>query len=294
MLPAVASTSPRPVSSYTLLRSATALYARTDQALAQLLKALRLGAEGVLTSALTTAEKTDLTIALYSVQTTGFASELTAWEKRWYAQELPAAPSRLLLAAAGFGRELLPLCAAGYTVDAFEPAESHLAILRARAGDAAETVRGSFSDLVAAVSHGGLNALSQLSQRRYDAVILGWGSFTHVLEHSERRALLRACDRLAGQGPILASFWLGSQTAIRSRALTMGTVLGRRLASLRGISASVPPGQVFRTHCGFAHEFTAEEIEALAADCGRRVRWGQEGYPHVALLKTPAALSGKV
>jgi hypothetical protein len=270
---------------YALLRRTTALYARTDQALARLLKALRLGAEGVLTSALTTAEKTDLTIALYSAQSKGFASQLAPWEKRWYEQELPAAPSRLLLAAAGFGRELLPLCAAGYTVDAFEPAESHATILRTRAGDAAETVCGSFSDLVAAVCDGELNPLSELSQRRYDAVILGWGSFTHVLEDADRRALLRTCDRLAGHGPILASFWVGRQAAIRSRALTLGSALGRRLASLRGISATVPRGQVFRTHAGFAHEFTAEEIEALAADCGRRVRWGHEGYPHITLLK---------
>lgn len=286
MLRNVASPNPRRVArSYALLRSTTAFYARTDQALAKLLKALRLGAEGVLTSALTTAEKTDLTIALYSAQSKAFANKLAPWEERWYAQELPPAPCRLLLAAAGFGRELLPLCAAGYTVDAFEPAASHAAILRTRAGDAAETACGSFSDLIAAVSHGELNVLSQLSQRRYDAVILGWGSFTHVLEDAERRALLRACDRLAGTGPILASFWVGRQSAVRSRALTLGAALGRRLASLRAISATVPPGQVFRTHAGFAHEFTAEEIEALAADCGRRVRWGREGYPHITLLK---------
>jgi hypothetical protein len=144
---------------------------------------------------------------------------------------------------------------------------------------------GSFADFIAAVSHGELNALSPLSHRAYDAVILGWGSLTHVLEDAERRALLRACDQLVGNGPILASFWLGRQAAIRSRALTLGAAMGRRLAALRGISASVPPGQVFRTHAGFAHEFTLEEIEALAADCGRRVRWGRDGYPHITLLK---------
>jgi hypothetical protein len=50
----------------------------------------------------------------------------------------------------------------------------------------------------------------------------------------------------------------------------------------------VPEGELFRTHCGFVYEFTRAEIEALAASIGRRVEWGEYGYPHVTLVKSPA------
>jgi hypothetical protein len=271
--------------SYDLLKAATALYARADLYAERLLQALRLGTEGVLGAALTSAEKTDLTIALYGVRTVALDTQLSEWEARWYAQALPPAPARLLLAAAGHGRELVPLCEAGYAVDAFEPAAKHAAVLRDRAGHRAETARGSFADLSATVLRGEVNALHAFSRRSYDAVILGWGSFTHVLDARDREELLRACVRLAGHGPVLASFWVGGEGVTRSRALELGAALGRRLAAWRDVTATVPSGQVFRTHCGFAHEFTRAEVEGLAARCGRRVVWGEYGYPHVTFVE---------
>jgi hypothetical protein len=270
---------------FSFVRGATTAYARADLALERALSAVRLAAEGVLGHALSVEEKTALTIALYDLQAPAANAPLWSWEEQWYAQVLPAAPARLLLAAAGSGRELLPLCAAGYQVDAFEPSLRHAARLRVQGVDAA---CGSFADLIAAALHGEVNALSRLARRRYDAVVLGWGSFTHVLEPDARADLLRVCDRLAGNGPVLASFWLEQGADTRSRALRLGASLGQRLAAWRGLGGLVsepPDGQMFRTHCGFVHRFREDEIEALAKACGRQVDWGYEGYPHATLRK---------
>jgi hypothetical protein len=50
----------------------------------------------------------------------------------------------------------------------------------------------------------------------------------------------------------------------------------------------VADGELFRTHCGFAYEFTRAEVEAHAAAIGRSVEWGEYGYPHVTLVKSHA------
>ena len=38
-------------------------------------------------------------------------------------------------------------------------------------------------------------------------MLLGWGSFGHVLQRADRLELLRACDRVAPHGPILLSLF---------------------------------------------------------------------------------------
>ena len=49
---------------------------------------------------------------------------------------------------------------------------------------------------------------------RFDAVLLGWGSFGHVLREADRLELLRACDRIAPGGPILLSIFEPRSKAI--------------------------------------------------------------------------------
>jgi hypothetical protein len=262
---------------YSLLRGLTGLYARADQFTERQQKLLRLAAEGLLRSALSTPEKTDLTIHL--------GAALSDWERNWFLRALPPAPAHLLLAAAGNGRELKWLLEAGYDVDAFEPAAQHATALKRGASGRARAERGTFADLIAAVLQGEPTPLTAFASRRYAAVILGWGSFTHVLDPAERAALLRACIRLVGDGPVLASFWLRGKAEPASRARELGEQLGRRLSTLRGVVSTAPRGQVFRPHCGFAHEFTRDEIEELAAASGRRVAWGEQGFPHVTFVK---------
>jgi hypothetical protein len=112
-------------------------------------------------------------------------------------------------------------------------------------------------------------------------VVLGWGSFTHVLEAAERTRLLRALDA-ACAGPILASFWMRDLAGASSpgRADALGRRLGRALARLRGASGA-------GLDSAFGHQFARDEVEALAAGAGRKVIWeGESGaYPHATFVR---------
>jgi hypothetical protein len=86
----------------------------------------------------------------------------------------------------------------------------------------------------------------------FDAVLLGWGSFGHVLERAERFELLRACDRIAPNGPILLS------------------IFHPKAAAMAGGMAYTPWG-------GFLAQPNAEELEQLAEALDREVIVSLEG-----------------
>jgi hypothetical protein len=273
------------------VKAAVGLYGRLDVTAERARAALRGGLEGALASSLTPSEKSELTVYLYGLNVRPLASALSAWEREWYLKGLPPAPARVLLGAAGDGREAAWLCDAGYSVDAFEPNSTLASKMQRRLGARVRVARASYEDLVAARSGERSTPYSAWFEHPYDAVILGWGSLTHVLDPRDHRPLLAASDRLSPTGPILASFWLRDESppeARQSRASTVGSAVGRRVAQWRGVRSRVPEGEVFRSHCGFAYEFTRAEIEGLAAAVGRSVEWGEYGYPHVTLVKSPA------
>lgn len=274
---------------YIVLRAAAELYSWLDQRLEQTLVSVRLAVDGFLRFTLTPGEKSDLTVRLYGHGKFAYGATLAPWEREWFEHVLPTAPARVLLGAAGDGREAQWLLEAGYTVDAFEPSAKHARELSRSLSGRAETERASYEELIAAAG-GAQNALRPWTLRRYDAVILGWGSFTHVIDPGDHARLLSVCDMLAPEGPILASFWLHVEggAPMRSRARALGATMGKRLGRIRGTDERVPDGELFRTHCGFIYEFTRSEIEAHAAAIGRSVEWGEYGYPHVTLVKSPA------
>ncbi|MBW2212243.1 MAG: hypothetical protein JRG67_14615, partial [Deltaproteobacteria bacterium] len=63
------------------------------------------------------------------------------------------------------------------------------------------------------VLHGKSTRLRLASEATFDAVLLGWGSFGHVLQRADRLELLRACDHIAPHGPILLSIFEPKATA---------------------------------------------------------------------------------
>ena len=122
-------------------------------------------------------------------------------------------------------------------------------------------------------------------------MLLGWGSLTHVLDAGERVRLLRALDRLCPRGPILASFWnerfdSAPPPDVANRAYRLGAAAGRTVAALRKLPGA-PAGELFTLHAGFAHRFTNDEIDALAATVGRTVLWDDDDsdYPHVTFAR---------
>jgi len=262
-----------------LLSAAALRIVTVDRFAARTLGAAQGLTEGFFSRALTTTEQTRLSGSLYDrfARPDDQSDGLQQWERRWFERDLPEAPARVLVPAAGAGRECLALLDAGYEVDAFDP--SPKAVRRAQSSFAgrARIAQASYSDL-------GGSKLSFLHPS-YDAVLLGWGSLSHVIGPDERSTLFRAVDRLAGNGVVLASFYLaGSKPRQVGRAVRVGAALGNIVGERRATN----PEPVEFTHWGgFIRAFAPEEIEALAASVDRRVDWhhgeGTPRMPHVTL-----------
>jgi hypothetical protein len=245
-------------------------------------------------TALSVDEKTQLTVRIYdeapALKADG--NDLFEIESVLFAKHLPPPPARILVGACGSGREAVALAAQGYRIDAFDPAQGCAAESRRRLGGRACVRRLSYEQLSAIVLDGG--DADPLRQDRFDAVVLGCGSLSHVLDEREQRRLLRALHALCPSGPILASFlWVKEQAAGTpvGRAVRLGNRIGHALARLRGM----PPGDdrhmSYRARRGFAYTFSQREFEDLALAADRRVVWERDGArssPYATLLPIEA------
>jgi hypothetical protein len=115
---------------------------------------------------------------------------------------------------------------------------------------------------------------------RFDAVLLGWGSLSHVLSPAHRALVLQALDRLCPEGPLLVSF------LPRSFGEGRAGRLGRRLGStLFGGGLEAP--LMMEPWFGFAAPLEWDELDALARALGRclRVEEDATSYPHATLYR---------
>ncbi len=240
---------------------------RLEQGVGQALAALGAGLAG----ALSPPEQQALTLALYAAAGAELRP-LFSWEIAWFAAHLPPAPARLLVAGAGAGAEVVALRAQGYTVAATEPV-ARLATQCARVGAAP----------IWPVDH---ESLGTLAGQRFDAVILGWGSLTHVLTPSGRQRTLEAAATLTA-GPILASFWTAASVGAppSGRAVGWGQRTGAVIGHLRGQNS--PSGLRFFPWCGFGAVLDLAELDRLARHLGRRLRFQEVPYPHAVWLPGP-------
>jgi len=145
-----------------------------------------------------------------------------------------------------------------------------------------------FEDLIDAVLRSASGPARSIADARYDAVILGWESFSHVVDREMQADLLRALDRICPHGPILASFWQssGPGPVDVGKAERMGRSIGRSLMRLRGFRAATTSQVVFTTHAGFAYLFTEEEPRLLAERVARMIASeDNDEFPHVTFLK---------
>jgi len=168
----------------------------------------------ILNELLRDTEKEALSIDLYdaSFRPDNDHDGLYEWEQRWFERRLPAPPASILIGAAGAGREASALRQLGYHVHAFEPSAAAFRLCQIEVGSGLVD-QASYQDLIATVLHGKSTRLRLASEATFDAVLLGWGSFGHVLQRADRLELLRACDHIAPHGPILLSIFEPKATA---------------------------------------------------------------------------------
>jgi hypothetical protein len=264
---------------YRVLRPWLRAYTKLDQRVERVRSAFALFAEGFVLTAFDAGEQSDLTIGIYDGLSRR-AEALYQWETVWFGAALPPPPARLLVGAAGLGREVSALRKLGYDVDAFEPAPRSLPALATEVAPGI-ALSGTYRDLICA-QRGEPSPLEPLVARRYDAVLLGWGSLSHVLDTGERRALFEACAALCPRGPILASFlYMDGELAPTGRAQALGTRLGAAIAKARGAEVrSSTHTDIFLPHGGVLHAFNREELEALGSQIERTLDFATGSYPH--------------
>jgi len=224
-------------------------------------------------AALSPARLARLTASLYAVRGEYEKEGLSSWEVDFFATRLPAPPARLLIGGAGSGREVRFLAARGYECVAFDPAPSFVraATRRGLPAGCRGFLCGSYEDLVEGGTKRQRSFAGEVTRwAPFDAVILGWGSLTHVATAAHRRGLFHRLRELAPSGPVLASYWLrsGPDPLPRGRAWLLGwrLGLGARVGDPRTLEDVA--GDEFTSRAGFGHYFTVEELAELAQAAG--------------------------
>jgi 2-polyprenyl-3-methyl-5-hydroxy-6-metoxy-1,4-benzoquinol methylase len=184
----------------------------------------------------------------YRPETGSFREYLFPWEEAVVRELFPNPPARLLIGGAGGGREPLALAQMGYEIVAFDPSETLVASLGGRAPANVIVLGGAYENMGALFPEG----------ERFDAAIVGWGSFSHLRNEKARIETLQSFSRLTG-GPILVSF-----LAVKGGA-SPGLQRLRRLLPRR---SDRDPQDVFAVTIGFYHPVDEGEVRALATQAG--------------------------
>lgn len=212
---------------------------------------------------LTTAQQAAVTAWIYDHEPTYlpggevFERGLFAWEEELLHTAPWPARGRILVGAAGGGREASWLSARGYEVWAFEPSRALVEGWRARGLErGVQLWEGSYDDL-RTLADTGTGPLAGITARGYDGVLFGWGSFSYLVTSAERQATLAATRRVAPGAAVWLSF-LSGELGLAARDF-------------------LPWG-------GFVQRIRREELEEEARRAGYEVAFaGWEPYARVLL-----------
>jgi hypothetical protein len=242
-------------------------------------------------------ERADLTAALYAEQRTYlpgghcFQSGLFAWEKRVFDSDLFPKSGRILLGAAGAGRELVALLDRGFRVVAFDPCEAFVNAARRVLASSPEhaasstIIRASYGDLARAATTGAGPLAFLTTAPAFDAVVLGWGSLSHVLPSSERAALFEALRSIAPSAPVLASFALEPDSSAPPGSKGRVRDALRRLFAAMGAPGPSEAGDHFYPDGGFFSNLSRDEVVAIGFRAGYEVALLEDApYPHAVLV----------
>jgi len=221
--------------------------------------------------------------ARYSQGSDHNESGLFAFERDAIELAFPPPPAAILVGACGGGREIFGLLERGYRIAAaYDPVERFIHALH-------EDPRlFALRDRVYVGTHQTVESLPPLKQliekgTAVDAVVVGWGSYTHLRGAAHRVEFLRSVRRLCPRGPVLLSFFveMGGEPERLAR-------LRASLRRLLGTAGSmVETGDGVHRGQGAIHLFTEATfgLEAIAA--GYRVQHWQEhdfGAAHAVLV----------
>ena len=220
-----------------------------------------------------------------------FNCGLFDWEREAVSGPHFPKEGRIFLGAAGGGRELNSLLELGFTVLAIEPCERLADQARKIAEPFGSSVKtASYEDLITAVERKtGPLACKEL-ERPFDAVVLGWGSLSYLLQLTDRQALLRCARILCPKGPILMSY-LSTPLNPIGKIERLRPYL-RKFFSWMGAPATVNENDAFVPGGGFQHLFAPEEIQNLAEHADYETVFGTVSpYPHVILKPKKTAVA---
>lgn len=199
-------------------------------------------------------------------------SGLFAFERGAIKEHFPPPPASILVGACGGGRELFALVDRGYRIAAaYDPVETFIEALR-------EDPRlFDVKDRLCVGSHQAMESMVPVADLRrqgdaIDAVIIGWGSFTHILGAERRVEFLRTLRTLCPHGPVLVSFFvkLGSDAERQRRFRS-------KLRRFFGTTdAMAETGDGLHRGAGGIHYFTEASFATEAARAGYRVQHWQE------------------
>jgi hypothetical protein len=196
-----------------------------------------------------------------------FEAGLFDWEATVLARIGLPQRARILLGAAGGGRELAALLSMGHDVVAFEPNDALLAGANAVSaqGRGSAVIRASLEHLIDAVE--GAGPLAGINGP-FDLVLLGWVSLSHITEPATQISLFRALRRLYPGAPVVTSFLVRSAELGSSRP--RGFLWRNTLRALA--SKKVSPSLAYMPRAGVIHRFSRDEIGRLASETGYTVR----------------------
>ena len=190
---------------------------------------------------------------------------LFAWEAP-VVERFFAGRRRILVLAAGGGREVLALRRMGFDADGFEchpalvAAANRLLAREGFAGDMAVVPRDE----------------APRTEQRYDGVIVGWSAYMLIQGRARRIALLRDLRALAEPGsPLLLSFFYRDGSPFRH------DLIARAGNALRSALGREPLEEGDTLAPNFIHLFTQAEVRAELREAGfEPVFYSTEGTGH--------------
>jgi hypothetical protein len=184
-------------------------------------------------------------------ETSYLNSGLFLWEREAIGRHFPQT-GRVLVAAAGAGREMIALAKSGYQVDGFDCCRPLL-----ECGRNELTEQGIDSRLAYAPP-----SCAPECDREYDAVLVGFSGYMYIPGRENRIKFLKDLVVCLQPGaPLMVSFMEGFPGRRRTGTARIGTAIRR----LRG-AEPVEEGDSFKG--GFQHHFVYEQVESEMKDAG--------------------------